>query len=84
MKPNKTLLASIKIEKNGDGYLASLPGTQGAFAEGDTIEEALFNCVDIVKLIIQYKKERGEDLGFSLFSFNKSNSMTVALPIGIS
>ncbi|VAX18715.1 hypothetical protein MNBD_IGNAVI01-1791 [hydrothermal vent metagenome] len=83
MKPNKTLLASIKIEKNGDGYLATLPGIQGAFAEGDTIEEALFNCADIVKLIFQYRKERGEDLGFNLFSFNKSNSLTVAFPIGI-
>ena len=84
MKSNKTLLASIKIEKNDDGYLATLPGIQGAFAEGDTIEDALFNCVDIVKLIFQYRKEHGEDLGFNLFSFNKSNSLTVALPISIS
>ncbi len=83
MNPNKTLLASIKIEKNEDGYLATLPGIQGAFAEGDTVEEALFNCADIVKLIFQYRKERGEDLGFNLFNFNKSNSLTVALPIGI-
>jgi len=84
MKKDKTLLASIKVEKNDDGYLASIPGIQGAFAEGDTIEEALFNCVDVVKLIIQYRKERGEALGFNLFNFNKSNSITVALPIGIS
>ncbi len=84
MKSNKTLLASIKIEKNGDGYLASLPGVQGAFAEGDTVEEALFNCVDVVKLIFQYRKEQGEELGFNLFNFNKSNSLTVAFPIGIS
>jgi len=84
MKSNKTLLASIKIEKNDDGYLARLPGLQGAFAEGDTIEEALFNCVDVIKMIYQYRKERGEDLGFSYFNFNKSNSMTVALLIGIS
>ncbi len=84
MKSNKTLLASIKIEVNGDGYLASLPNVQGAFAEGDTIEEALFNCVDVLKLIMEYKKERGESLGFNLFDFNKSNSLTVALPIGVS
>lgn len=83
MNPNKTLLASIKIEMNEDGYLATLPGIQGAFAEGDTVEEALFNCADVVKLIFQYRKERGEDLGFNLFNFNKSNSLTVALPIGI-
>ena len=84
MKANKALLASIKIEKNGDGFLASLPNVQGAFAEGDTIEEALFNCVDVVKMIFEYRKERGEDLGFNLFNFTKSNVMTVAIPIGIS
>ncbi len=67
-----------------DGYLATLPGMQGAFAEGDTVEEALFNCVDVVKLIFEYRKERGEELGFNTFSFNKSNTMTVAVPIGIS
>jgi predicted RNase H-like HicB family nuclease len=83
MESNKTLLASIKIERNGDGYLASLPDIQGAFAEGDTIEEALFNCVDVIKLIIDYRKERGETIGFSLFNFNKSNTLTVALPIGV-
>ena len=49
MKTNRALLASIKIEKNGDGFLASIPNVQGAFAEGDTIEDALFNCVDVVK-----------------------------------
>ena len=84
MKSNKTLLASITIEKNDDGYLATLPGIQGAFAEGDTVKEALFNCVDIVKLIFEYWKEHSEDLGFNLFNFNKSNSITVAFPIGIS
>jgi predicted RNase H-like HicB family nuclease len=83
MKSNKTLVASIKVEKNGDGFLAILPGVQGAFAEGDTIEEALFNCVDVVKLIFQFRKERGEDLGFNAFNFNKSSSITVAIPIGI-
>ncbi len=84
MKPDKALLASINIQKNGDGYLATLPGVQGAFAEGDTVEEALFNCVDVVKLIFEYRKERGEALGFNTFNFNKSNTMTVAVPIGVS
>jgi len=84
MKPNKALLASIIIQKNDDGYLATLPGVQGAFAEGDTVEEALFNCVDVVKLVFEFRKERGEELGFNTFNFNKSNTMTVAVPIGIS
>lgn len=59
MEKNKTLMASIKIEKNGDGFLASVPGLQGAFAEGDTIDEAIFNCVDVIKLIMEYRKDMG-------------------------
>lgn len=64
MKPKKTMLASIKIARNDDGFLASIPGVQGAFAEGDTIEEAIFNCIDVVKMIMEYRKERGEKLCF--------------------
>lgn len=46
------------VEPTNDGYLVSVPGMQGAFAEGDTGEEAVFNCVDIVKMIIAYRLER--------------------------
>ena len=49
---------SIVVEINDDGYLARSPGIQGAFAEGDTIEEAIFNCVDVVKMIAAYRAER--------------------------
>ena len=47
-----------------DDHLASVPGVQRAFAEGDTIEEAIFNCIDVVKLIMVYRAERGESLRF--------------------
>ena len=47
---------SIVIEPNDDGYLARCAGIQGAFAEGDTIEDAIFNCVDVVKMISGYRK----------------------------
>jgi hypothetical protein len=33
-------------------------------AEGDTVEEALFNCIEVVKMIAAYRAERGESLGF--------------------
>ena len=79
MSTKKALLASIKVEKNGDGFLAVIPGIQGAFAEGDTIDEALFNCIDVMKMIMEYRKERG----FNEFKFTKNTSMTFAVPIGI-
>lgn len=53
------------LETNGDGFLARVPGVQGAFAEGDTIEDALFNCVDVLKMIIAYREERNESLSIS-------------------
>jgi predicted RNase H-like HicB family nuclease len=45
-----------------DGYLARIPGIQGAFAEGDTLEDAMFNCVDVFKMIIDYKKEEDKPI----------------------
>jgi len=56
----RALLLSLVVEANDDGFLARAPAIQGAFAEGDTIEEAVFNCVDVVKLIAAYRAERGE------------------------
>ncbi len=50
----------LTIERNDDGYLASCPLVEGAFAEGDTIEEAVFHCLDVLKMIFAYRRERGE------------------------
>ena len=65
MSDTRAVFLSLVLDPNEDGYLASVPGIQGAFAEGDTIEEAIFNCIEVVKMIIAYRTERGEDLGFS-------------------
>ena len=61
----RAVFLSIILESNDDGYMASVPGIQGVFAEGDTIEEAIFNCVDVVKMIAAYRAERGESLDFA-------------------
>ena len=68
MKTSRAIYLSLVLEANEDGYLASVPGVQGAFAEGDTVEEAMFNCVDVVKLINAYRSERGESLGCLLYT----------------
>ena len=57
MRDPRAIFLSLVVEANGDGYLASVPGLQGAFAEGDTVEEAIFNCVDVVKMIAAYRAE---------------------------
>jgi predicted RNase H-like HicB family nuclease len=81
MRDKRAVYLSIVLEANDDGYLASVPGLQGAFAEGDTVEEAIFNCVDVVKLIVAYRSERGESLGFNAVEFTPDTRLTVALPV---
>lgn len=79
----RAVFLSLVLEANDDGYLASVPGIQGAFAEGDTIEEAIFNCVDVVKMIAAYRAERGEGLGFNEVELTPDTRVTVAIPVGI-
>jgi len=79
----RAVLISVVLESVDDGYLASVPGIQGAFGEGDTIEEAVFNCVDVVKLIAAYRAERGENLGFNEIEMTPETRMTVAIPVGV-
>jgi predicted RNase H-like HicB family nuclease len=81
MNKNRTILASIELEKNDDGYLARIPGVQGAFAEGDTIQEAVFNLIDVAKLIFEYRRERNEKTGFNEFVFSKNSRLTFSLPL---
>lgn len=84
MADTKTMLISVVIEPNDDGFLASAPGIQGAFAEGDTVEEAMFNCLDVVKMIAAYRAERQEAMGFDMVPFTPNTRLTVALPVGVS
>jgi predicted RNase H-like HicB family nuclease len=83
MASRKVRYLSIVIEPNDDGYLARAPGIQGGFAEGDTIEEAIFNCVDVVKMIGVYRNERGESLGMDEFVLGTDTRVSVALPVEI-
>ncbi len=84
MPSEKVVYLSIVIEPNDDGYLARCPGIQGAFAEGDTIEEAIFNCVDVVKMIAAYRAERNETLGVNEVSLTPNMQLSIALPVRIS
>lgn len=76
MRENRAVYLSLVLEVNDDGYLASAAGLQGAFAEGDSIEEAIFNCIDVVKLIAVYRSKRGETLGFNAVEFTPETRLT--------
>ena len=74
---------SLIVEPNDDGYLARCLGIQGAFAEGDTIEEAIFNCIDVVKMIAAYRRERGESSGIGEMELVPDLRMAVSIPVGV-
>jgi predicted RNase H-like HicB family nuclease len=83
MQQTRAAFFSFVVEPNDDGYLASVPGLSGAFAEGDTIEEAIFNCVEVVKLIKAYRSERGEGLGINEVQLTPDMRITVSIPVGL-
>lgn len=83
MRETRAAFLSLVVEPSDDGYLAQCPGIQGAFAEGESLEEAIFNCVDVIKMIAAYRAERGESLGFNEVEITPDTRMTVAVPIGL-
>ncbi len=84
MKTKRIAHLPVTIERNDDGFLANCPLIQGAFAEGDTIEEAIFNCLDVVKMILEYRDERGEPLLKSeLDELKLQEKLSFTIPIEI-
>ena len=83
MRDRKVRYLSIVVEANDDGYLARCPGVVGAFAEGDTIDGAIFNCVDVIKMVAAYRAERGEGLGLEEVLLTPDLRVSVALPVEI-
>ena len=58
-KIKKTYLYPVKVEAHKEGgYHAKCPILQGAWADGDSIEEAIENLRDIIRLILKYREER--------------------------
>lgn len=84
MQNEKVSYINIVITVNDDGYLAQCHGIQGAFAEGDTIEEAIFNCVDVLKMIADYRKERAETINLNALQVVSDMQFSVALPVNVS
>lgn len=58
-KTKKTYLYPVKVESHKEGgYHAKCPILQGAWADGETIGEAVKNLRDVIKLILKYREER--------------------------
>ncbi len=83
MSGDKVFYVTMVVETNDDGYLARCSDIQGAFAEGDTIEEAIFNCVDVIKMIAAYRADRHETLGKEQIDLTPEMQFSFAMPVGI-
>ncbi len=53
----------IIVEQDEDGvYIASCPSLKGCYSQGDTIEEAIENIKDAIRLHIEARKILGESI----------------------
>ncbi len=52
----------VVLEKDSDGYFAYCPSLQGCYSQGDTYEEALANIEDVMRLHIEDRLARGEEI----------------------
>ncbi|HFC96969.1 MAG TPA: type II toxin-antitoxin system HicB family antitoxin [Thermosulfurimonas dismutans] len=57
----KVLGLPVIISWEEDVYIARCPLLQGAFAEGETPEEALRELSEVIKMILTYRLEQKED-----------------------
>lgn len=54
---------NIVMEQDEDGvYIVSCPALQGCYSQGTTIEEAMANIKDCIKLHIEARKSLGEPI----------------------
>jgi len=70
----------ITVQDNeGDGYLARCDDIQGAFAEGETPEDAIANCISVIDMIIAYRRERNEQIPSK--EQIETESVSVSIPV---
>lgn len=53
---------SVVVEKDKNGYYAYCPELQGCYSQGDTYEEVVENIRDAIKLHIEDRLIRGEEI----------------------
>lgn len=77
----KLLEIPVIVEFDEDVYIAKCPVIQGAFAEGESPEDAIRELIEVVKTILEYRKERGETLFEDMIV--DTNKVITTVPIGI-
>ena len=62
ISPMKNYKFSGVIEKDKDGYFAFCPELQGCYTQGDTYEDALENLKDAIRLHVEDRLAKGEEI----------------------
>jgi antitoxin HicB len=50
---------AIVSEQEEGGYIVSFPDMDEAFTEGDTLDEAIYNAVDVLTLTLESRVDEG-------------------------
>ena len=59
----RTYKFRVVVEQDEDSvYVVSVPALKGCYSQGDTIEKALENVKDAIRLHIEARKEIGEPI----------------------
>lgn len=58
----KHLTLTVIVEADSDGYFVSCPAFQDCYSQGDSYEEAVENIKDAIRLHIQDRLARGEEI----------------------
>ncbi len=75
----KILQLPVIISFDEDTYIAKCPSIQGAFAEGETPEEAVKELINVIQMIKEYKKERGEPISNEIIL--ETDHMEITIPV---
>jgi predicted RNase H-like HicB family nuclease len=74
----------VTVSYEEDTYIARCPLLQGAFAEGETPEEAIKELVGVVKMILEYRKERKEKTdGLKDFVLGAHEKVCTSIPVAV-
>jgi predicted RNase H-like HicB family nuclease len=80
----KVLELPIVISFEDDIYIAQCPLIDGAFAEGETPQEASRELTEVIEMILEYKKERGEGINRLIGALTtESDKVVTTLTIGV-
>lgn len=70
--------ASIVFDKNDQRHLVTFSDFPEALTEGETIEEALFNAVEVLTLTLEGRIDEGMEIPLPVLSMRKKNVYLVA------